>query len=264
MDVYKPVQAVDFTDTGVWRLIIYISATGMSALLRHTEDAGQPLVQLFATHWEDDGAPLLPKIESAVYDHPRVLEDYATDIVVETTLLTWAPEEALDSEDSEISIFSELYPDSSGELMSETLGDMTILFSLAPGLGAFISRTIPGARIRSHIGVLAERFLRQTSDMPRIYADIRAGEVDLIAIEGKRILGSATHRWNEDTDIAYRIYHLADVLGISPSALHLSLSGDRESVKRLTELMRKHCSYVVSTPVPEGEGMPLAALLLAH
>lgn len=265
MDVYTPAQAVDFTDTGVWRLIIYISCRGMTALLKHTEDPAQPLVRLFSTSWDDDGAPLLQKIESAIYDHPRVLEDYATDIIVETPRLTWMPDELLDLEDAESTVFYSIFPTVNGEFLSEQSAGITALYSLCDGLGAFISRTIPGARVRPHISILVDRLRRLSAETPVVYVDVRDGEADLIAFDGKQLLSTVTHKWQAPADVAYRIFQLADALGLSAESLIVSLSGQADVVEELKEFLSEHCRKVTKTAIPAAEAtdMPLAAAILA-
>ncbi len=269
MDLYTPVQAVDFTDTGQWRLIVYISERGMTALLRHIEDVSQPLVQLFSAEWEADDSPLLSRVEAAVYDNPRLFEDYATEVIVETSRLTWVPDEFLYGEDAvedaEQTIFSALFPTECEEVLSERVCGMTALFTLTRGLGAFLGRTLPGARIRSHIGVIAERVSRMTATTPRIFADIRKQQVDILAFDGKTLLSTTTQPWRAPSDVAYRIYHQADVLGITPDNLTVNLSGLEDVRGEVKETLMKHCHSVEdSEPAPTSGGtLPLAAAISA-
>ncbi|MDE6010657.1 MAG: hypothetical protein K2F87_04315, partial [Muribaculaceae bacterium] len=59
----------DFADTGQWRLMIYVSHSGMCAVLRHISDLSRPAVMLFHEKWApEEGEALLKRIETAVYD----------------------------------------------------------------------------------------------------------------------------------------------------------------------------------------------------
>ena len=265
MQLYTPAPAVDFTDTGQWRMTIYISRRGISTFLRHCEDASQPVVRPFSTEWADDGQPLLPRIEAAVYDNPRLFDDYATEIVLETRMLTWAPTDWLDGEESEREVFETIFPGAEREVLTERVGDMTALFMLVYGLQPFVVRTLPGARIRSHMGVLANRLRRLHSPMPRIYADIREGEADILAFSDEKMLCAATHEWREADDIAYHILHLAEDLGFDRAEMLVSLSGAPESREETAASLRPHCPHIETTPIAAevaGE-MPLAAAIAA-
>lgn len=259
----------DFADTGQWKLIIYVSRSGMSAYLKHLSDAEKPIVSLFDVSWkETEGHELLSKIENVIYDHPGVLDDYATEIVVESMQTTFAPTAILeDVEDSEYDIYQTLYPGMGEDVTPDSCEDFTALFSLAPGLEDFIMRTIPGARMRSHLAILAARFRRQTSDAPRIYLDLRNGEVDILAFRDSNLLSASSQPWGAIGDIAYRVFNLLNVYSINPEEAKICVSGNVEVKSELMTLLRKHCGYVSSTNLPGGAAkgtLPTAALLLAY
>lgn len=265
MDVYTPARTVDFTDTGLWRLVIYISRKGMTSLLRHIEDASQPLVRLFTVEWEADDARLLSKIESTIYDNPRVLEDYATDIIIESRQLTWVPTRLVQEEDIEREIFGAVFPTVADAPMTDTAGDLTALFRLTGGLSAFIGRTIPGARVRSHLTVLADYMRGISSESPSIFADIRDNEVDVILFDNRRMLAAVTHDFGAVSDIGYRIFQLLDTYSINPAEATVSLSGSGENVAELSAMLTPYCRNVCRTPLPVGDGdnIPTAAAIAA-
>lgn len=265
MDVYTPARTVDFTDTGLWRLIIYISQAGMSALLRHVEDASQPLVSLFSTSWDQDESLLLPKIESAVYDNPRLLEDYATEIIVETKQLTWIPTDIVEENEVEDVVFGTLFPTATDSPMTDTAGRMTALFSLTNGLQSFISRTLPGARVRSHLAVLVNHFGKLSGDNPHIFVDIRADEADMILFNRKSMLMAVTHQWHSVSDIGYRAAQLASAYGITPRDVTVTISGLHSVAEPLKEIMVKAGMHANDSdlPDPEQTGIPTAAVIAA-
>ncbi|MDE6294583.1 MAG: DUF3822 family protein [Muribaculaceae bacterium] len=265
MDVYTPARSVDFTDTGLWRLVIYISRKGMTSLLRHIEDASQPLVRLFSVSWDVDDARLLSKIESTIYDNPRVLEDYATDIIVESRYVTWVPSRLVQEEEIEEEVFTSVFPTLSDTPMTDTAGDLTALFSLTAGLSAFIGRTIPGARVRSHLTVLADYLRNITGDSPAVYADIRENEVDILLFHNRKMLAAVTHDFSAVSDIGYRIFQLLDTYNVNPAEATVSLSGKEENVSELSAILSPYCREVGMTPLPvdSADNIPAAAAIAA-
>lgn len=259
----------DFADTGQWRLIVYISRQGMRAFLKHISDKSRPMVEMLKVNWpEDDSSTLLTSIENAVYDHPGLLDDYATEIILESPKVCFAPNEIIDSEeDSENSIFSTVFPGEDQEVLSDRLPDCTALFTLARGLDGFISRTIPGARIRSHLAVIAERFRRQKADGPRIYVDIRDKHIDLLAFNNEQLLSASVQPWRTKEDILYRIFNLMNAYGFEPGNVHIHLSGNYDIKSEMLDLLRQYCNDVSLTSLPADistdNPLPLAALLQA-
>ena len=263
------ISPADFADTGQWRLIIYISGRGMKDFLKHTADPARPLAEMLSTVWTDsDPASLLRNIENAVYDHPGLLDDYATEIILETPRICFAPNEILDSaEASEDEIFNALFPGEDQEVLTDRLPDCTALFTLTRGLEGFVSRTIPGSRIRSHLAVMAERFRRQKATGPRVYVDIRDGEADILAFNDETLLSASVQRWRTPEDIAYRIFNLLTAYDRQPADTQVNLSGDRTTCETLTKILQNFCQDVIPTTLPVSLGddaaLPLAALLQA-
>lgn len=265
MNESKTYQAVRIGDIADWRLIAELSATGMSAYLKHT-DPTQEIVTLFEENWEK-GDNLLEKIENAVYDHPQVLDDFSADIAIVAPKSIWVPTKLLDDDEEEKAAFyyNQVYRAEEHDIMTDAVGDATCLYSLVPGLNAFLQRTFPGSRLHSHLALMTARFRERTADMPRIYAEIRKGEVDIIAFERKNLLMAATHRWDDPADIQYHIFNVINVYGLDPGDLQLSLSGNRDVKNLLLPELRKTISFVMMTMLPSLSGLQLstpASLLL--
>lgn len=263
------ITPADFADTGQWRLIIYISRKGMQAFLKHISDKSRPMAQMLSLSWpETEGARLLSNIENAVYDHPGLLDDYATEIILETQQIAFAPNEIIDDEeDSESTIFSALFPGEDAEILSDRLSDITALFTLTRGLDSFISRTMAGSRIRSHLAVITERFRNRKSGEPRIYIDIREGEIDIIAFNDENLLSASVQNWRTPEDIAYRILNLLRAYGLQAANTTVYLSGISSAFQPLTEILSNFRITSANTLLPatlsEGSSLPLAVMLQA-
>lgn len=258
-------QAVRIGDVADWRLICEISSRGMSAYLKHI-DPMQEVVTLFEEHW-DNGDNLLKQIENAVYDQPQVLDDFSADIAVVAPRSIWVPASEVDDDDERAAeLYNQVYEAAESDIMTETAGNATCLYCLVPGLKGFLQRTFPGARIHSHLAVMAERFRERIADMPRVYAEIREGEVDILAFEGKKMLTAATHQWRHTNDIQYHIFNIINVYGLDPGEIQLSLSGLKDVKTELMPQLRNHIAYVMHTMMPSmtGAQLPTSAALMAR
>ena len=259
-------QAVRINDVAEWRLLCCISETGISAYLKNSNPTEEIKV-LFEEKWQADPDSLLEKIENAVYDHPQVLDDFTADIVIVAPKSIWVPTELVeDDEENAAYLYNQVYDAEDYDVMTEAMGDATNLYSLVPGLNAFLQRTFPGARIHSHIAVMAARFRERNSDMPRIYAEIRSNKVDILAFDRRNLLMAATHTWHEVSDIQYHLFNIMNVYGLDPKEVQVSLSGLRDEKNTLMRELRKSVNYVMLTMLPSvggktGMPTPLALLL---
>lgn len=257
-------KGVRIDDTAEWRLVIYVSDTSMSAYLKNLENPLEQIVTLFEEQWQRDESSLLRHIETTVYDHPQLMDDFSTEIVVCSPRSMWAPEALISDYEDESEMYNKVYRADEGDIMSDVHNGMCCLYSLVPGLAAFLRRTLSGARVSCHQTVLARRFMSRGSDMPRIYVDIRDGAVDFIVLDDRRMLLAATHEWHDKMDIAYHIFNIMDVYGLDRDNTQVSLSGIREVKQDLLKLLREHLSYVMLTMMPSAVSkveMPIAAAI---
>lgn len=260
-------QAVRIGDIADWRLISVISNRRMCAYLKHANPT-QDIVTLFDETWTPDADVLLDRIENTVYDHPQVLDDFSADIVLTAPKSIWVPTDLVaEDEDEAARLYGQIYPCEPQDVMQEELDEATCLYSLVPGLNAFLQRTFPGARIHSHLAVMARRFRERSADMPRIYADIREGWVDCLAFDRRNLLMAASHPWHEMTDIEYHLFNILNVYGLNPFEVQVSLSGPREIKTALMRDLRKYLEYVMLTMMPgigAKAGMPLPGALMVR
>lgn len=257
-------RGVRIDDTAEWRLVVYISNRGMSAYLKNLEDALEPIVTLFEESWGEGEENLLSRIEGAVYDHPQLMDDFSTDIVICTPRTLWVPEsDVFDPEDA-AELYNRVYTGAEEDIMCDTLNGMACLYMLTPGLTGFLRRTLSGARVVCHQTVELQRFMSRGADQPRIYVDIREGEADYIVLDDRKLLLCATHEWRDVNDIAYMVFNIVDVLGLNASETQVSLSGEKEERTGLLKTLRERVGYAMLTMMPSAVSkmeMPLAAAL---
>lgn len=260
---YRTIRTGDPSD---WRLIMVLSATGIEAYLRNAENPTEEVKTILREDWNADGGNLLERIENAVYDHPQLLDDFSTDIAVQTSEALWAPESVIEGEnDPAGEIFGSVFAGAEEDIMRDYTEGRVCLYMLTPGLKGFLQRTFPGARVRCHQTVLVDRLSGRPADMPRVYIDIRRSMADFVVFDGRKLLMAVTHEWNNPDDIRYHLYNLLDVYGLDPGAVHVSVSGDRDVKNILIPRLRQEVAYVMMTLVPgiaAKEGMSLTASLL--
>jgi len=243
-------KAVRIDDTADWRLIVYISRTGMSAYLKNEEDPTEPVITLFSRSWDADDDALLQRIETAVYENPQLLDDFSTDIVIVTEKTLWAPRKLMDESEGEEEIFNKVYKASYEDIFIDELDDKICMYTLVDGLQPFLRRTLPGARTRCQQTLEVSRYVDRFADMPRLYVDIRDGEADYIAFDGKRLLIAATHLWKDKMEIAYQVFNIMDIYGLDREECQVSLSGKREIKGEMMLFLREHIKYVMLTMMP--------------
>lgn len=215
----------DFADTGQWRLIVNIHPTGIQALLENTLHTDVEPQQLFAKRWEGDADSLLPKIENAVYDNPRVLDDFSAKIILFDRRVLFIPTQLTEENPGvEEDIYQSLYQGKPEDLILETDRDVTALSSLTPGLKAFLSRTFPGARIATNLMEQVMKLRRENvGEGKKMTVTVREkeGEADFILIDGDSLISASTHSISADADVIYYIYNIIDAYGINPAEVEI-------------------------------------------
>ena len=162
--------AADFADTGQWRLFLKIGIKGLEGYLENTEHpeiGPQPLCNV---EWELNRDKLRQNIEDAVYGNPRLLDDFATRVILYDPRTLFIPtavaDEAVGAEEE---LYKKVYAAENADIMTDRDRDLTAAWSLAPGVKSFLMRTFPGARITCNL-MDSVRELRKTNYGLTIYA----------------------------------------------------------------------------------------------
>lgn len=247
----------------------------MSAFLKNEEDPMEPLITLFTTDWVRDDESLLRHIETVVYDHPQLLDDFSTEIIINTERSLWLPRSVVDYSDNgeekvgdeyrdETDLYNMVYKADEEDIFIDELNDKICLYTLCPGLQAFIRRTLPGARVWCQQTLAVRRFADQVADMPRLYVDIRYGEADYYAFDGRKLLLATTHGWRDKMDIAYQVFNIMDIWKLDAGGTQIMLSGKRDVRTELMKILREHLKFVMLTMLPSSVSkseLPLAIRL---
>lgn len=225
----------NFADTGQWKLVLSISGNEISAFLKNlTEPKALPLL-LFRNLRSDKETELLQFVESAVYDNPRILDDFATQIVITSPRALWIPADFVDEDEFDPALYTCVYKVDDEDIFSDSDEEEVCLYSLVPGLKSFINRTLPGCRVTSHLSVLKSLYLKRlsTEDVNHsdsegfsFFVDVREGFAEIFLFRINTFLCGASHPWKEVSDIAYKIMLMADAYSVKSKEACLNFSGN--------------------------------------
>lgn len=240
--MYQP-SAADFADTGQWRLLLNINRTGLEAFLENTLHADLPPQLLCKAHWDLNKDRLRENIEEAVYNNPRLLDDFATRIVIYDTRTLFVPTEIADEAlGNEEELYKKVFDADDADIMSDRDRDITALWSPAPGIKAFLMRTFPGSRITCNL-LNKVRELRKTNSGISLFAFARENEADIILLDGDNLLSASSHEWSHTDDIAFLTLNLLDIYGIKPSDAGISLIGASDDTEAWDHIRAKALNF---------------------
>lgn len=217
--------AADFADTGQWRLLLKIGCTGLHAFLENTVHPDIQPQELCSVEWPLNKDELKNNIEDAVYRNPRLLDDFATRIILFDPRTLFIPSKIADeAAGAEEDLYKTVYSADDSDIMTDRDNDITAAWSLAPGVKSFLMRTFPGARISCNL-MESVRQLRKENEGLTVFANAREAEVDIIMLIDKDLISAATHEWSHTDDIAYLVVNLLDVYGYKLPQVKVHLSG---------------------------------------
>lgn len=206
--------AADFADTGQWRLKLDIMPGGLKACLENTLHPEIPPQELCNVSWQSDITSECKNIEEAVFNNPRLLDDFATRIVVYDARTLLVPKEIAEATaHAEQDLYRKVYDAEEADIMIDWEEDITGVWCPGPGVKSFLSRTFPGARITCN---LLEK-IRQAKEISQdltLFITERDGEVDMVLMKGKKLLSASTHAWQRDEDIEVLKKNLYAAYGI--------------------------------------------------
>ena len=270
-------ETAKFSDTGLWRLIMTIEESGMSAFLKNTVggEGESETVRLFSRNWDKDNDRLLSRIEETIYDNPRVLEDFSTHIVITASKSLWIPENMTEDGEFDDKFYTTVFPAEHEDIFSDFNAKEVCAYTLVPGLKSFLQRSLPGCRISSHLTLLKETF--ETLEMKRIegvgsereesvYVNIRDGQVDIFAFCDGNFLCGVTHECRDASDMAYKLLLTSFNYRFDSDKAKLMIVGNENEVSALNEIAGEIFPNTFHLDRPtfcSGMGVPLSTALAA-
>lgn len=238
--------AADFADTGQWKLILKIGCRSLEAFLENTIHPEIEPQLICKASWPQNKDLLKKNIEEAVYSNPRLLDDFATNIILYDPRTLFIPtliaEEKAGAEEE---IYQKVFTAETADIMTDFDKDITAAWSLAPGVKSFLMRTFPGARITCNL-MHKVRTLRKNNEGLSLRAFAKPDEVDIILLDGKNLISASTHEWSHPDDVAFLTLNLLDVYGLKIKNCNIEVSGlssDTEAWKFIGSKAKKfECS----------------------
>lgn len=193
--------AADFADTGQWRLIIEIKEDGLEATLQNTIHPELPPQPLCKSPWKAGEISLMRLLENAVYNNPRLLDDFATRIILFPSKIMFLPSEVTaNTEETEAGIFCKIFDARESDVMSDKEGNLTAAWVMGEGVKGFIQRTFPGARVTAHL-LEKIRNLKKRGISSILYAEVRRNMADIIFLYEGNLMAAASHKVNNREDL---------------------------------------------------------------
>lgn len=259
-------RSTDRSDTGQWRLVVYLTRRSLEAWLQPLSDL-QATRRIVSEEWEEtgDGPALLAKIENCIYDHPQLLDDYTADIIIETDRIMWVPGYVADNDEQAEEIFGRIYGGDPDDMLTDRCGGgKGALWWFTPGLPAFLSRTFPGARVTSHLAALMNYLDSITLPGGDVMVlNTRPGSCDVILLRDGQLLSASTQRASTPEEAVYRLLRAASAYSIDPRQAHIAVrdeSGDDTGLDEALEHLRLDASTLVGEERPLTPTAPLLIL----
>lgn len=234
----------DGNDSGLWKIIMSVSPKEIIAVMKNTADKTVRPKIMFRTEIEGNEHEMLRRLESAVYDHPAIMDDYAIEIIVTTPKALWVPSDMIEDEETEEAYLTRIYPCDADDMMTNSNEEETCLFTFIAGLPSFINRTLPGCRIYSHQFILHRELQGKPTEFPRVYVNVREDDFDLLAYGEGKLLSVSTHDWEDTADISYYVFLLADAYQIDPKRMEIFVAGKNEPKSKLVEALKEMTGHV--------------------
>ena len=217
--------AADFADTGQWQLIIKMSPEGLEADLRNTLHPEIPLQNLCSLRWNTKDSSVKDNIESAVYENPRLLDDFATKIVMYDPMTLFIPSDVLESHGAEAEIYGKVYPSESEDVMYDRFGDMTAAWKLAPGVRNFLLRTFPGARLANNL-MEKVKTLSTRKEGVLLHISTRVDSSDFILTDDGKLIAACTKPIFLKEDIDATVRMMTEAYGYRPEDIRIETERD--------------------------------------
>lgn len=248
-----------FVDTGQWRLILHISPTGMTGLLKNSMQPQQPLMPIFHRTWDSD-SNLLTEVETTVYDNPRMLDDFATQIVVTTPKTMWIPSDLTEYEEFDENFFTAVYDGKPSDIFADFGDEEVCLYWVGEGLNPFLSRTLPGCRISCSLTLLKDHYMKSAGEGKRIYVDLRDREMDIFIFDSGKMLSGASHPLDDGAGLSDYLLLAEDAFGIPLTDFKLHLYGERSKL----EVAKENVAHLVADIECEEQDVGLIEAGICH
>lgn len=153
--------------------------------------------------------------EELIYQNPVLLGDFnSINILIDTTRFTIVPS-SIRSQELRDQMLKALWPDAELTALAHDIDgtDDTLLMGLDPAMASFLNRTFLDASIQHPLALMASRVAAEPDHDGKVFAHVRPGAVDVVAVEGSVLKIANTFAAPSADDATYYISAAAQTAG---------------------------------------------------
>lgn len=236
-------------DPSAHKLLIEISNFGLKAYFV-SDNKAEPVEAVHAT-WTAGTDNPLALIENAVYDHPALMDDFNSTILLNTDKILCFPEGTPD--DIIYAAMTQVFATSDDDVWIHDTDGIITAYTLCRGLKSFLDRTFSGVRVLPSAAPLVGYFKSGGRLGWRLYADYSGQMLTLMLFSGANLTHVSVRECHAVSDAEYFIFLLWKYMRLAIDDTEIFVSGPREWRDPLMTELRRHVNYVLLTPLPRAE-----------
>lgn len=205
-------------------------------------------------HLEGRNAPeLLESLKRVIYDSPTLLADYGSVVMIFANS-PQMPVPPMSVEEAE-RMFRRTFVDEADtevELCPTGTDNALMVLGVDSPTSKFLQRTFTDIRFTSHLSVLTSYFAGGVSagNGARIYAVLSGKNMDIIAVDRRKLLLAVTRPVHYPMDGVYFIMASLQSLGMDPLESEVYVGGEIESRNEVMSLLRDYVAHVMPVILP--------------
>ncbi len=236
----------------LWNLLLRISRDALHVVIYSIVEDNSLVYRRF--NLDTASSSWIGALQNVIYDNPAILSDFRrVYCVVETDKYLIVPSEC-ESESDRCLLFGTAFPGSGLEMaVDDTATHNAIaLTAIEPELRGFINRTFQRVSIVSHIASLCRYATLNGShgNKVRMIANLHERSVDVIVIDGRRLMLANTFAYDKPDDAAYYLLAVRQRLGLDAHNDELFLAGDQACREEIMPMLRNFVARVMPIIFP--------------
>lgn len=238
------------TDTTTSTLLLRIAPDELRATVIAGPGATPDVQDVNVPLTGDTPSERLKALESAVYDHQRLLDRYArTYVTIDTRLVSVIPAQAAPQA---LPLLRLALP---GEEVHEAVvckpatDNAVVAVGLRREAAAFLRRTFPEAQLHHPLELLATYFSSRFTaggNGRRIYVNVRRGVADILVLDRSELLHAVSyHHTGAAMDTAYYTFATLRTLRIDPMDVEVFVAGETAARNAVMGVLREYAAMVM-------------------
>lgn len=236
----------------LWNLLLRISRDALHVVIYSIVEDNSLVYRRF--NLDTASSSWIGALQNVIYDNPAILSDFRrVYCVVETEKYLLVPS-ACESVADRTLLFGAAFPGSALEMAVDETGALNAIAitAIEPELRGFINRTFQRVSIVSHIASLCRYAALNGSlgNKVRMIANMRERAVDVIVIDGRRLMLANTFAYDKPDDAAYYLLAVRQRLGLDANSDELLLAGDQACKEEIMPMLRNFVARVMPVIFP--------------